>query len=276
LAWRHHTNSILQVPFFLNSLLCHLAIVGSVSNGNHAEECSVKRIVFDIETEPFTKAFQEAESIRARTKLAPQMRLACTFDESRAVYRYFGPREGRSLIKQLQSADEVISFNGNHFDILVLRRHYGLKGRVPHKGRHTDLCEIMSAGAEFRVSLDVAARLNLGEKKHTDGRKMNALRLDEIKLACQSDVCQTYRLFQRYISGTLQVPTKSWGRWDGQAEKSYSDAPRECPSCNAHDCLEEIDGETDEMSDGQLSDYLAGLYGSAECRKCGDVIDWGF
>jgi hypothetical protein len=68
-----------------------------------------------------------------------------------------------------------VSFNGKNFDILVLRKHCGLKGQIPRKGTHIDLCEIMTAKAGFRVSLDLATKLNLGEGKHTDGRAMNAL-----------------------------------------------------------------------------------------------------
>jgi hypothetical protein len=142
--------------------------------------------------------------------------------------------------------------------------------------RHIDLCEIMSIRAGFRVSLNDAAKLNLDEKKHIDGRKMNLLDLNETKLACRSDVCQTYRLFRRYINGTLQIPAKSLRGWHEQAEMSFSNAPRVCPSCHANDSLAEIDWETDEMTDGQLADYLSGMYGTAECRKCSDVIDWGF
>lgn len=235
----------------------------------------MKRIVFDIETEAFTKEFKDADPVRARTRLAPRMRIACAFDESRSTYLYFGPRQGPALIRLLQSANEIVSFNGKHFDLLVLRRHCGLKGRVPRKGKHIDVCQEMSDRAGFRVSLDVAARLNLGERKRIDGRKMGALTVDELKIACRSDVYQTYRLFQRYVRGTLQVPEKPSRKWGGETEKSYSDAPRECPSCHAHNCLEEIDWETGEMTDGQLGDYLAGVYGSAECRRCGDLIDWG-
>jgi len=236
----------------------------------------MRRIVFDIETEPFGKGFKEADSVKTRTRHAPRMRLACAFDEYRGAYRYFGPADGHALIELLQSADEIVSFNGKQFDLLVLRRHYGLKGRIPLKGRHIDLCEILTAKATFRVSLDGAVRLNLGERKHTDGRKMEALADSDLRTACQSDVRQTYRLFLRYREGTLAAPLKTWGKWNSDVERSYSNAPRECPSCHALNCLEETDWDTDQMSDGQLADYLAGTYGSAECRRCSNVIDWGF
>jgi hypothetical protein len=236
----------------------------------------VKRIVFDIETQPFTEAFKDAESIHLKTRLAPRMRLACAFDESRSTYRYFGPRGGRALARLLQSADELVSFNGKRFDVLILRRHCGLKGRAPLKGRQIDLCEITTAMAGFRVSLDAAAKLNLGERRHTYGRNMASLAFDELKVACRSDVCQTYRLFQRHINGTLEIPAREWEKLSVDSEELYSNTPHECPSCHALHCLEEVDWGTDEMTDGQHSDYLAGLYGSAICRNCGDEIDWGF
>lgn len=236
----------------------------------------MRRIVFDIETEPFSKDFKEAESARARAKFAPRMRLACAFDESSEAYRYFGPKGGRALSKLLQSADEVVSFNGKNFDLAVLRKHYGMKGRVPLKGKHIDLYEIMTTEAGFRVSLDAAVRLNLGERKHTDGRKMDALEPHDLRVACESDVRQTYQLFLRHRNGTLTIPAKTRGRWNSGEERSYSDAPHECTSCHALNCLEEVEWEMDQMSEGQLADYLAGVYGSAECRACGEVVDWGF
>jgi hypothetical protein len=157
----------------------------------------------------------------------------------------------------------------------VLRRHYGLKGRVPSKGKHLDLHEVMTAKAGFRVSLDAAAMLNLGERKHTDGRDMAALNLDALKVACRSDVCQTYRLFKRHTSATLRIPARAWTNWSADSEKSHSDAPRECPCCHALDCLNEVEWDMGEMTDGQFADYLAGMHGSAECANCGEVIDWG-
>ncbi len=236
----------------------------------------MKRIVFDIETEPFSEEFKDATTAKARTKHAPKMRVACTFAESCQEYRYFTPRNAAKFIRQLQSASEVVSFNGKCFDLLVLRRHYGLTGRVPSRGKHIDLHEIMSDAAGFKVSLDRAAQLNFSERKHTDGRKMNALTLDELKVACKSDVCHTYRLFQRHVDGTLLVPQRTWRKRGADSEKLHGGAPRECPSCHALNSLEEVEWDTNEMSDGQLSDYLAGMYGSAKCRKCGEVVDWGF
>lgn len=235
----------------------------------------MKRIVFDVETEQFSAEFREATSDRVKTRLAPRMRVCCTYEEPSGRYRYFGPRQSSALVRLLQSADEIVSFNGKHFDVLVLRRHCGLKGRLPIKGRHIDLCEIMTGLAGFRIKLDLAVSLNLDERKHTDGRKMDALNPEDLELACRSDVCQTYRLYQRYLNGTLLIPERRSGWQSRDRERSYSSAPVECPSCHARNCLEETEWETDNMTEGQLAEYLAGNYGTAECRLCGEFIDWG-
>lgn len=52
--------------------------------------------------------------------------------------------------------------------------------------------------------------------------------------------------------------------------------PRECPACKTADRLSFQAWRTDDMTEGQQSDYEAGLYGTAICRHCGHTFDWGF
>jgi len=49
-----------------------------------------------------------------------------------------------------------------------------------------------------------------------------------------------------------------------------------CPACGAVGTLEDVEWETDNMSDGEASDYEAGLYGSVICSQCNTEIDFGF
>ena len=236
----------------------------------------MKRIVFDIETEPFCQGFRYATSTRMRLRLAPRLRVACLYDIDRDKYRFFGPRQGRSLIRCLRSASELISFNGKAFDILVLRRHLGLLGRVPSRGRHTDVHEIMTHAAGFRVSLDTAVRINLGERKHTSGRKMEVLSMDDLRIACQSDVRHTYLLYQRHADGTLKIPERIRRTPKRVYEPSCDQTPRHCSACSSSGSMQVLDVDLDEMTDGQGSDYLAGLWGIAMCSKCGQLFEWGF
>jgi hypothetical protein len=239
----------------------------------------MKRVVFDIETEPFTEDFRNAESRAEKRKHAPKLRLACVFIQTTRKYRYFVPDTAPELIALLQGAKEVVSFNGKDFDVLVLQRHYKLKGSIPKKGTHVDLHKIVSKQAGFRVSLNQMAKLNLGEKKHTDGRKMNLLTLNELKIACRSDVSQTYRLWKLYEAEKLRVPYK---RYQPSSSSSFQEMgpgdhmPDQCPNCGAVQSLEFLPWETEDMSDGQLADYEAGFYGSAFCRHCKMTIEFGY
>ena len=123
------------------------------------------------------------------------MRVPCVYDEQSDDYSFFDATKGTQLVKRLQDADEVVSFNGKQFDLLVLRRHFGLRGRLPKRGKHVDIYEIMTTQADFRVSLDSAVKENLKENKHTSGKSMKDLDFEKLKDACRSDVEQTYRLW---------------------------------------------------------------------------------
>lgn len=237
-----------------------------------------KCIVLDLETYPFSDQFISSRSIKERTKYAPKMRIACIYDESARKYRFFKPEHSKSLIKILKRANEIVTFNGKEFDILVLRQHYGLKGRVPQKGKHTDIHEIMSKRAGFRVSLNRAVGLNFNESKHTSGRDIGKLNLSKLKTACRSDVRQTYKLWKCYKEDSLRYPERSYSSY---YDADYVMGPGEhmpsiCPHCGDVGSLEFVAWNTSDMSEGQLADYLAGLWGSAFCRTCKKEFDWGF
>ncbi len=241
---------------------------------------AVKRLIFDIETEPFSQDFLNADTEKARTKHAPKMRVACVFDESQDEYTYYTPDNADALVKELLSADEIVSFNGEGFDLLVLKKHYGLMARVPKKGNHIDIHRVMTDVTGFRVSLDKAVNVNFGERKHTNGRAMEALTLNELKVACRSDVSHTYRLWRAHVSGKLLFPQRMQREWGGGFEKGDvgpgHHMPNECPHCHDVGSLEFIEWDTEDMTEGQFADYMAGLHGSAVCQTCQHEIDWGF
>ncbi len=233
-----------------------------------------KRIAFDIETFQFSQKFNKAKNSKQKEKYAPKMRVACVYDEDTKKYYYFQEKDAKKLIKHLKEASEVISFNGTGFDVLVLRRHYGLKGKVPEKGKHIDIYKIMSKESGFRVSLNKAAQLNLNESKHTDGRAMADLNLKKLKIACRSDVCQTYKLWKLFKSKKLNYPEKYFREYSESYMGPGEHMPSICPFCHDTASLEFIDWDTDDMSEGQLADYLAGLSGSTVCTTCNKVFDW--
>ena len=243
-----------------------------------AHKVPKRRVCFDIETEPFSDAFLRATSPQARLREAPRMRIACAYVEHEKRYRFFVSKQSDQLLELLQGADEVVSFNGKAFDLLVLRKHYGLKGKVPMKGRHVDIHMILTARAGFRVSLHVAAQMNLGEGKHTKGREMTNLDPAALRIACKSDVRQTYRLWKPHEDGTLQAPYKKrrterdGGEWLGGPGSFMPDL---CPNCHDVGSLRFLDwDDDDDLTDGQQAEYLAGTQGSAVCESCKHVFNW--
>jgi hypothetical protein len=80
-----------------------------------------KRLVFDFETKPFSKRFHDATSRKGRLKHAPKMRIGGVYDVANKTYTFYGPADASALIAHLKSADEIISYNGKNFDLLVLK-----------------------------------------------------------------------------------------------------------------------------------------------------------
>lgn len=230
-----------------------------------------RRIVFDIETYPFSKQFKQAKTSNERLRLAPKMRVACVYDESINKYSYYLPQTAKKLIATLKSADEVISFNGKNFDLLVLSCHYKLQGKVPKEGKHIDLHEIMSSEVGRLVSLDHAVRINFNEHKQVEGREMVNLDLPALKKACRSDVEQTYRLWKLYIERELKYPESRRGLIDvGPSPGDYM--PRICSRCGSS--VQFLPSNTENMSEGQLVEYESGLRGAACCPKCNVMFIW--
>ena len=249
--------------------------------GDWAMAQKKKRLVFDIETQPFSELFRDAKTDGDRRIHAPKLRVACVYDEAANAYQYYTVRNAQKLVEDLLSADEVISFNGKQFDLLVLQRHYGLRPDqvVPSRGKHVDIHEVMTAEAGFRVSLHKAVQVNFGERKHTNGRAMTELSLEQLKEACRSDVSQTYRLWKAYVGKELRIPPKEirpfgTGFEDDGGVGPGAHMPAICPECHDVGSLTFEEADTGDMTEGQFADYAAGVWGFAVCETCGNAIFW--
>ena len=51
--------------------------------------------------------------------------------------------------------------------------------------------------------------------------------------------------------------------------------PQLCPRCHSMNTLILIEYDTEQMSEGQLADYLAGVSGTALCDACEFEFDFG-
>lgn len=218
-----------------------------------------KRLVFDFETELFNDRFKYASCLDEKRKHAPKLRLACIFDTSTGKYTYYRPQSVPRMIARLLKAEEIVSFNGKNFDLLVLRRHHRLSKRDADRlnRKHIDLCEEVEQEAGHRLSLDKLSKINLGERKHTDGRRMSSLDLAGLRVACMSDVSQTYRLFLKFVEGSLMIPENT--------PRSGLPARSDSPLIHSHlpdpFPYQYIDLDCDDMTEGEMAEYLAGTWG---------------
>jgi hypothetical protein len=197
----------------------------------------------------------------------------------RNEYQYFENTESDAevLYHTLNEAEEVISFNGENFDFLVLEKHFGSRfSRLLFKFRHIDMMIIARTETEagFNFSLHKLALLNLGVGKMTKSRDMAALTLDDLKIACRSDVEQTYRLWQLWRDRKIKYPAVPTRQNIGEDEfadpgpGSQLTLPKVCPGCGTVRSFIVVDPNIDDLTDGQQADYFAGWRRDLMCRFC--------
>jgi hypothetical protein len=223
-----------------------------------SEETISRRLTFDFETEPLSEAFFKARTAATRLKHMPALRIGGVYDESQETYRFYGPSAAKALIEDLNSGDQIVSFNGKAFDLLVLRCHYNLskENLAILNAKHVDLLEIVERENGWRVGLDKLARLNLGESKMVHGRDMANLDPATLIEACRSDIWQTHRLFLKWLLGDLQYPSGM-----RQHDNVFEDIPligHHLPPGNY------MSLDINDMTEGQMAEYLAGTWGFDE------------
>jgi len=59
-------------------------------------------------------------------------------------WRSFLPSEAARLCALFGKADELVTVNGNGFDMLVVMKHHGLKATVAKKLKHRDIFELIA------------------------------------------------------------------------------------------------------------------------------------
>ena len=172
-------------------------------------------VVLDISTTPISTNFQLAgDDLNERLRYAPTMLVATIYSVRSRKYRHFLPEHASNLIDILKLANELISFNGKKFDLIILKKHHNLKGRIPKTGVHIDLGEIAQEACGKWVTLNELTQLNLGEKnlsmnefREKHGLKHDPANRTDAKAKCKFDVQQTYKLWKLYTIGQLRYPS---------------------------------------------------------------------
>jgi hypothetical protein len=162
-------------------------------------------VVFDVETEPLSSEFFNAQKTGAvQFDLFPRPRVCVCYDSRSGKYRTYLPDEFQSLYTKLLKRP-ILSFNGKAFDVNVILKHLNKdqNDALSKKHDHYDLLDLITKTTGKRYHLDDLVRANLGERKHTKGRDMENLDIETLIEACRSDVDHTYRLMKLFLSGNM-------------------------------------------------------------------------
>lgn len=170
---------------------------------------SKRRVVFDLETKPLSKKFKAAWTLAERRESAPRPILACAYIINEDKYLVFKKENLPELLQILKSADEIITYNGERFDFLVLERFWKATRSKFIKGESVDLMKLTQKNTGRMVSLDKMAKLNLKKRKELSGSELAHASEAQLESVCMTDVKLTHELYKLSIQGKLKFPKRS-------------------------------------------------------------------
>ncbi len=151
----------------------------------------MKKIVFDIETK---NTFQEVGSTEST---ALDISLVGIYESEKDLYSSFLEDELNKLWPILESADMIIGYNSEHFDLPLLNKYY--HGDLSHI-KHVDILKEIKNSIGRRMRLDQVAEGTLGLKK--SGHGLQAItwwrqgEIEKIRKYCLDDVRLTKDLYE--------------------------------------------------------------------------------
>ena len=158
-------------------------------------------LVFDIETQNFFTDPDVGWDNFAALKIS----VVGVYSYLHDKYFIFEENEMDKLAELFRSAQRIVGFSINHYDVPVLNHYFQKLGaaapRLWEKER-VDLLEEITMAAKQRVSLSQLAETNLGVKKDHHGSEAIGLyrdgKMDELKIYCLKDVQLTKDLYDLY------------------------------------------------------------------------------
>ena len=149
-------------------------------------------LFFDLETQRSAEEVGGWENIAAM-----KVALAVTYDDRTSRFRTYKEADINELLLDLLTADEVIGYNIDRFDIEVLR---GYTGRDLSRIRTRDMMADIYRKLGFRLRLADIAEATLGTGKSADGLQSlqwwKEGRIDLIEEYCRKDVEVTHRVYR--------------------------------------------------------------------------------
>jgi len=147
-------------------------------------------LVFDLETQ------MSAADVGGWDKAhLMRMSVGVVYDHGDGQFHAYTEERAGELIQHLLSADLVVGFNIDRFDLAVLSAYSPHVRRI----RTFDLCTLVGQALGHRLSLDSLARMTLGRPKSADGLQAiawwQAGNMKDLEAYCRMDVAITKDLF---------------------------------------------------------------------------------
>ncbi len=151
----------------------------------------MRRITFDIETQNFF------DDVGSNDPADLDLAVICIHDSTDDSYKSFTEATLRDLWPILESADSLVTWNGDHFDIPLLNKYY--PGDLS-KIRSIDLMKEMQQVLGRRLKLDTVAGATLGVNKSGNGMESvewwRKGEVDKVIAYCTDDVRLTKDLYE--------------------------------------------------------------------------------
>ncbi|MDE2188412.1 MAG: ribonuclease H-like domain-containing protein [Patescibacteria group bacterium] len=161
-------------------------------------------ITFDIETK---NAFQDTGS---NDSTSLDISVVCLHDSSTGEITHYFEQDFAKMWPIFESADALVTFNGDHFDIPLLNKYY--HGDLTHI-KSIDLMVAVQKSLGRRIKLDTLAEATLGKKKSGNGLEAIAWwkngELEKLVRYCKDDVAVTRELYE-YMRDNKSVKYKDY------------------------------------------------------------------
>lgn len=177
----------------------------------------MRKIVFDIET---SNIFQDVGS---NNPIDLSISVVGIYEYENNRYSTFLVEELNKLWPIIENVDQLVTFNGDHFDIPLLNKYYS--GDL-FKIKSVDLLKEMQKSAGRRMKLDQIAEGTLGI--HKSGNGLDAIKwwrdgeIEKVKKYCLDDVRITKDLYEYALKNgklifkegpnmnEIKLETKDW------------------------------------------------------------------
>jgi len=186
----------------------------------------MRKIIFDCETK---NIFTEVGSSDARDL---DLSVVCIYDTETEKYSSFFQEELKNLWPILESADLLIGYNSDHFDIPLLNKYYS--GDLT-KLKSLDLLKEIKNSLGRRIKLDTVAEATLGVNK--SGHGLEAVtwwkqgKFEEVKKYCLDDVKITKDIYEYALkngllkykdAGTIKDIKLDVSKWETKSDSAIT------------------------------------------------------